>query len=86
MKSSNRLLRRFWFQQEAESGYGVTAYSRDDAATLLMQAGYEIDLMTVQVTEDVDVSSLDQNHILPNIGPSNFRGVWYPNLNISSEP
>lgn len=82
MKSNNRLLRRFWFQQAGESGYGVTAYSRDAAAALLMQAGYEIDLMSVQMIEDIDVSSLDQNHILPNIGPSNFRGVWYPNLNL----
>jgi hypothetical protein len=28
------------------------------------------------VISDVDVSTLDPKHILPNIGPSVVRGVW----------
>jgi hypothetical protein len=34
----------------------------------------------LEVVEDVDVRDLDQGHVVPNIGPVNFRGVWYPNL------
>jgi hypothetical protein len=30
------------------------------------------------VVEDVDVSTLDANHVLPNMEAPNWRGVWYP--------
>jgi hypothetical protein len=26
----------------------------------------------------VDVSALDSGHILPNIEPPNWRGIWFP--------
>jgi hypothetical protein len=32
----------------------------------------------VQVVENVDVSTLDQKHVLPNIGDVTVRGVWFP--------
>jgi len=34
----------------------------------------------VKVTEDVDVSTLDAGHVLPNMYPPNERGVWFPKL------
>ncbi len=34
--------------------------------------------MAVQMTENVETSALDQNHILSTIGPSNFGGVAQP--------
>jgi len=33
---------------------------------------------TETVIEDVDVSTLDQGHILPNMSPPNVRGIWFP--------
>jgi hypothetical protein len=33
-----------------------------------------------RVTEDVDVSTLDEGHVLPNIGIPTMRGVWFPAL------
>jgi hypothetical protein len=73
------LLRRFWFRRPVGSGYGVTAYSVEDAEQLLARAGLVRDW--VEVVEGVDVSSLDAGHVLPNIGLVIFRGVWYPALN-----
>jgi len=28
--------------------------------------------------EDVDVSKLDAGHVLPNIDPPVWRGIWFP--------
>ena len=46
----------------------------EDAARSL--GDYEV----LEVVEDVDVCDLDQGHLVQNMGPVNFRGVWYPNL------
>ena len=81
----NILLHRYWFQTKEHFGFGVTAYSVEDAKALVDQAarciGWSAD--TVKIIEDVDVRELDQNHVVPNMGPPNFRGVWFPNLNLS---
>jgi hypothetical protein len=62
-------------------GFGVTAFSVEDARFLLEAEGVLIDPNT-EVIVDVDVSTLDAEHVLPNAGPSCFRGVWFPCLNI----
>ena len=84
MELENRLLRRFWFKTKKGLGIGVTAYSLDDAKTIVSKATEEIGKMTeiVAIVEDIDITTLDQNHIIPNMGPPNLRGVWYPRLNI----
>jgi hypothetical protein len=62
-------------------GCGVTAYSLDDAMLLIKKTVYpdrpvpSID----SIIEGIDVSSLDANHVLPNIGVPARLGVWYPN-------
>jgi hypothetical protein len=28
--------------------------------------------------EDVDLSSLEQKHVLPNLGDVTARGIWFP--------
>ena len=77
-------LRRFWFPLRGHLGIGVTAASRSEAESLAKEAaremGWSTDLGTI--VEDVDIRDLDANHVLPNIGPVNFRGVWYPALNL----
>jgi hypothetical protein len=34
------------------------------------------------VVPDVDIRTLDQAHVIPNMGPVVFRGVWFPRLNL----
>ena len=77
-------LRRFWFELPGHRGIGVTAGTRSEAEALARSAAREMGWSTDlgQVVEDVDVRDLDQNHVVPNMGPVNFRGVWYPALNL----
>jgi hypothetical protein len=30
------------------------------------------------INEDVDIRSLDENHVVPNIGEVVGRGLWFP--------
>lgn len=79
---------RFWFIFESKSGLApafklgcsVTAYNFDDALELLHQKGIQHNGKVVlkDYIENIDITSLDPNHILPNILPPNFRGIWYP--------
>ncbi len=36
----------------------------------------------VVVRTGVRIQDLDQRNVVPNIGPLQFRGVWYPCMNI----
>ncbi len=82
-----KLLKRYWFHFEKFAnptplnlGCGVTANNYDDARDLLRErvfAGKELPNI-VGCTEDVDVSSLDHKHVLPNIGRVTVRGIWFP--------
>lgn len=84
----NKLLIAYWFEFEGwgiGSYAGVTAYSLDDAKNLLKKQFFEglLKIETPQinkVVENVQFKDLDQNHIVPNMGPITERGVWYPNL------
>jgi hypothetical protein len=82
MQINNKLLIRFWFNIDGKLGYGVTAYSLDDAILLLSEAVDDFDLTSSTVVENIDVSTLDQNHVIPNMGAPNFQGVWFPDLNL----
>ena len=80
----HRGLRRFWFALSCGLGIGVTAGSEAEASALAEDARarhYPKDSLG-PVVADVDVSTLDAGHVLPNMGPSVFRGVWYPRLNL----
>jgi hypothetical protein len=74
------LLHRYWFPATFGIGVGVTAYELDEARTLaertlhLLPTGASLGEAIV----DVDVARLDQRHVIPNMGPCNFHGVWYP--------
>ena len=84
---SHSLLHRYWFDTKGKGhlGFGVTAYSVEDAKVLVDEAAKRLGLSAQvnEVVEDVDVRDLDQNHVVPNMGPPNFRGVWFPNLIVS---
>jgi hypothetical protein len=77
------MLKRFWFATRPGFGYGVTALSRIDAESLLKTYGYPRENEIVyEVVEDIAVSDLDANHVLPNAGPHIVRGVWFPMHNL----
>jgi hypothetical protein len=83
-------LRRFWFTFELTlrephppgvlMGCGVTAVDEADAIRILKNRVFGSDLLPEIKTTvtDVDMSKLDQHHVLPNIGDPTTRGVWFP--------
>jgi hypothetical protein len=59
-------------------GCGVTGWTRDDALAISRERIPEDLDATVGCIEDVDVSTLDPRHILPNTGDVTVRGIWFP--------
>jgi hypothetical protein len=84
------LLHRYWITLDPSDertqvfplGYGVTAYTAEDAFMLLRIElfGGEPLPKIARVIEDVDLSALDARHVLPNCGEPVRRGVWFPNI------
>jgi len=61
-------------------GYGVTAFSEEDACRLIASQGLPLpeDRNLLDITHNIQREALDAKHILPNCGPMMIRGVWYP--------
>ena len=78
-----RLLTRFWFEAEDCQGVGVTAYSLEDAISLLKSSNIIEDYKPKldSYIEDINIQELDQNHVIPNMGLCTTRGIWFPNVN-----
>jgi hypothetical protein len=85
------VVRRFWIEFESPrlgehghpaikmAGCGVTASDLEDALSLLKQHVFPTGLPSIGgLVEDVDVSTLDQGHVLPNMGNVLVRGIWFP--------
>ena len=82
-----KMLKRYWFNFETlgqpsalNLGCGVTAYDYGDAISLLRQrvfTGKDLPRI-IGCCADIDVSTLDQKHVLPNIGLVTVRGIWFP--------
>jgi hypothetical protein len=80
-------LRRFWFKFAGIKPYhslrlecGITAHGRDGAINILRStvfAGQEFPRIE-SVAEDVDIRTLDQKHVIPNMEPPIWRGIWFP--------
>ncbi len=85
-------LRRYWIEFNIPSadvrtetdllkiGCGVTGYSLDDCLEIMQQnmlKGSKLPPIK-KVIEDVDISTLDTNHVLPNIDLVISRGIWFP--------
>jgi hypothetical protein len=76
-------LRRYWFRFAEPGhglGYGVTAHGYEDALSLLRDTVFGGEALPPfdEVVEDVDVRALDQRHVIPNMEPPVWRGVWFP--------
>ena len=81
--ASHRDLRRFWFPLSEGLGIGVTAASPQEARELAegVRARYYASSKITGEIADVNVSSLDANHVVPNLGAVVAYGVWFPALN-----
>jgi hypothetical protein len=82
------LLHRYWIELDREPPYnrvGVTAYTCEDALDLLRENVFKDDPLphVLSVIGEVDITTLDQNHFVINMGVCSRRGVWYPNLGSS---
>jgi hypothetical protein len=79
-------LRRFWFPLSRGFGIGVTAASPAEARELAedVRERYFAEADITGEIADVDVSALDANHVLPNLGFVVAYGVWFPALNTQS--
>jgi hypothetical protein len=73
-----RLLKRFWFKTKDGFGVGVTAFSLADARFLIEEADLFYNYEVLEIVENIDIQTLDQGHVIPNMKPSSFRGVWFP--------
>jgi len=82
------MLHRYWIKftgspedlWPCQMGCGVTAYDEEDALRLIQERIFqEKPLPPVQkIDTDIDLSTLDPSHILPNIGVPIRRGIWFP--------
>ncbi len=66
-------------------GIGVTAFSEEDAFNIIEERGFDEwyrGASEIKVEKGIRVEDLDQRNIVPNIGPMQLRGVWYPAANV----
>jgi hypothetical protein len=64
----------------SDRGVGVTAFTDQDALNILKET-FPTDKYSYTVERiefDIDLGTLDRNHIIPNMHPSVWRGIWYP--------
>ncbi|WP_337147078.1 hypothetical protein [Mesorhizobium sp. Cs1299R1N3] len=69
----------YWITISGHLGVGVTARSKADALHLFELAfGSAQKIVSIEIIKDMN--DLDQNHVLPNLGSTNWlrRGIWFP--------
>ncbi len=74
-------LRRFWFPVAGHLGVGVTAPTLSQARALAEAARARVwpNAPAIDdVIEDVDLQTLDARHVIPNMAPAVWPGVWFP--------
>lgn len=81
---------RYWFEFERESafdlppgiaiGCGVTAYSFEDALNMVRDKVFRNNVLPVinRQVEGIDIATLDQGHVIPNISDVRRRVIWFP--------
>ena len=82
------MLTRYWFKfvkspfGNLNLGCGITAYDLEDAHRFLREKVFpERGAQPIEaVVEDIDISTLEANHVRPNMGNPAVRGVWFPKI------
>ena len=77
------LLTSFWItttNQWGPLGFGVTAYSLEDALRIICGWGFDLpeDQSLLTIREGITVADLDNQHVVANMGSIVNRGLWYP--------
>ena len=81
-------LSRYWItfpdDKSFPIGQGVTAYSHDDAFSLLVDRGYDFHVRAqrVEIREIESFDDIPDYNVTDAAGPLQFRGIWYPCLNL----
>jgi hypothetical protein len=84
-----RGLRRYWLRFDPSAvessfviGIGVTGFDKPDALGLAEATCFQSSKMPdpAEVVENIDVRTLDQGHVIPNMHPPSERGVWFPKM------
>ncbi|MEO6303787.1 MAG: hypothetical protein ABIP51_11515 [Bacteroidia bacterium] len=85
----NNKLIRFWFKFDNNTnlvplglvcGCGITAFNYDDALNIMKEKIFKeenIPEIIIKI-ENVDICTLDQGHVVPNMYSPNYRGIWFP--------
>lgn len=82
-----KVLRRFWFTfvdlpplAPLNLGCGVTAFDYADSLEILRLTVFKgLSMPSIWcVIEDIDIQTLDSDHVTPNIGLVTARGIWFP--------
>lgn len=63
-----------------QMGCGITAYTEEDAINILCKTilfGKKIPKI-LSIVENIDINSLDEGHVIPNMESPVWRGVWFP--------
>jgi hypothetical protein len=77
------LLTPFWIETPNSShgpiGYGVTAWSYDDAQSIIRAFGYDLptEQDSIRIHENIRFAELPA-HVREHMGPIVVRGMWYP--------
>jgi hypothetical protein len=61
-------------------GVGVTASDVDECLDIVRAKIFGRTAMPriKKVVEDIDISTLDEGHVLPHMEPPIWRGIWFP--------
>lgn len=79
--------RRFWFTFASLEhptalalGCGVSATSYEEAISFMRSQIFKAEPLPeiASVIEDVDVSTLDRGHVIPNMESPLVPGIWFP--------
>lgn len=79
------LLTKYWIELDTTDNswkmIGVTAFTEEDALNLIKKyISNDKNWKIVNIKKDISISELDHNHIIPNIGIPEVRGIWYPKV------
>ena len=83
-------LKRFWFEFERNNafdlpaglgiGCGITALNYEDALEIIDEKIFRNNKRppVKNAVENIDISDLDQGHVIPNMKAPISRGIWFP--------
>lgn len=77
-----KILTAYWFEfgPTLSLQFGVTAYSFDDAISILKEKAFRKQELPAlkSFTENIKPGEVDPGHIVPNMGALTERGIWFP--------